>query len=90
MTDVVNRERLEERVRIQITPGERAQLVVVVGAAADRFFEDRRVRGHSAKPGVDEASQFAGGEHAATDVVEPDALSGGGELFELIGHEKFP
>ena len=76
--DVLDRQRLEERcgagVRVLSEP--RTQGGVVVGAARDGFFKDGRVAGDAAQPVLlDQALQFAAGEQAAADVVQPNRLS---------------
>ena len=83
MLDVVDRERFEKVIGIAFLADERFELRVVIVAAADRLLEDRRVRGHSPQSGIDEAPEFARGEHPAPDVVEPDALPDSIEFFEL-------
>ncbi len=65
---------------------QRAQLLVVVGPGPDRLLEDRRIRGHPAQTEVDEPLQLARSEHAAPDVVEPDALADGRKFSKLIAH----
>ena len=55
--------------------GELAELVVVVGRAADRLLEDRRVRRQPADPAVAQAGELARREVAALQVVEPGLWS---------------
>ena len=86
MLDVVDSERFEEVVRIAFTADERLQLRVVIVAATDRFFEDRRVRRHPTQTRIDETPEFARSEHTAVDVVEPNALPDVDECFELRSH----
>src|SRR5437667_3963536 len=58
----------------------------VVGAAGDRFLEDRWIRGDTTKSVlVDQALEFAAGDELAANVVQPDGLSEILELFEWIG-----
>src|SRR3989441_6174147 len=54
--------------------GDPRERSVVIGAAADRVLEDRRVGRHTAQPVVDHPLELAGLQHAASEVVEPDAL----------------
>ena len=59
-----------------------AELLVVVGARADRLLEDRRVRGEAADAAVDPALASSPlGEPAPAEVVEPRALP---ELVQLV------
>jgi hypothetical protein len=51
------------------------QVLVVVGAAGDGLFEDRRVRGDASQPLVDQGLQVARGDERATDVVNPYRLA---------------
>ena len=51
-----------------------AELLVVVGAGADRLLEDRRVGGEAADAAVDPRGELAAGEPAPAEVVEPRAL----------------
>src|SRR5438046_2482029 len=54
--------------------GDPRERSVVIGAAADRVLEDRRVGRHATQPVVDHPLELAGLQHAASEVVEPDAL----------------
>ena len=58
------------------SPADVGDLRVVVVAAADRLFEDRRVRRHARHAvGVDQPRQLAAGDHVAPDEVQPDGLA---------------
>ncbi len=67
------------------------ELLRVVRAAGDGFFEDRGVGGHAAKAVlVDQAAELAGGDQVAANVVEPDGLPKTAEGFQRIFGLLFP
>src|SRR5581483_3139520 len=74
--DVLDRQRLEDLSGGLAGVDERVQRLVVVGAAANRFLEDGRVRGDAGDlAGVDQPRQRAAAQQATADVVVPDALT---------------
>lgn len=77
----------EQGLRGRVVLDEVAELVVVIVSRADGFFEDRRIARHSAQPLVDESLQFAGGKHAAAQIVQPYALAGVEQFLQLVFHE---
>ncbi len=61
-------------------PGHGADVIVVILAPGDGLFKDGGVGGDALQAIlVDEALKFAGSDHPAPDVIQPDALS---ELLE--------
>ena len=69
-------------IRVSHTRGqERLELLVVVGAVADRLGKNRRVAG---QPGdmsfIDQSLELTAGEQTSADVVKPDALTSCGQL----------
>jgi hypothetical protein len=82
---VVHLDRLEQLPRAQpLARG--AQLLVVRLPLRERLLEDRRVGGHAGEGLVaDAALEAAVEQHAAVDVVEPDALAGGVEGVQAVG-----
>ncbi len=64
---------------------QRLELGVVVGRAEDRLLEDRRVGGHAAQRVLlDHALELAALDHAAAELVEPDAGPRLGERGEAL------
>src|SRR5262249_25767576 len=55
--------------------GDGAELVVVVGAAADGVLEDRGIRRHAPEAVVDERLQLAGAQHSPAQIIQPYALT---------------
>src|ERR1700733_6375486 len=78
----------EECVGTLLRADELRELFVVIGAGANRFFEDRRIARHSAQTDFDQTRELAGGEHAAANVVEPNALPGIEQLLYWIFHDR--
>ena len=66
--------------------GERAESVVVVGAAGDGLLENGGVRGEPGDAGVDETRQVAGDDEAAPHIVVPDGLAQASGLLDRVGH----
>ena len=62
------------------------ELLVVLVGALDRLLEDRRVRGEPTHTTGDPVLEFAAGDPAAADVVEPGALTLLGEEIVQPGH----
>ena len=60
--------------------------LVVVGRAADRLLEDRRVGGHAGQAFVAQSGQLAGADELAADVVEPQGLT---DLLQLLDRVRF-
>src|SRR5262249_23578009 len=77
MLNIGDREALEQGARIEIPGGlERGDLCIVVIAVADRFLENRGVRGDPAQSVLDdEFGQSAALQQIAADEVEPYRLS---------------
>ena len=72
---VLDREHLEDLGVAAARGGQARERLVVVVVSGDALLEDGGVRRHAPKAGVDEPGQLAGADHAAAQVVEPDALS---------------
>ena len=71
--------------------GKFVELLSVVRAAGDGFFEDGGIGGHAAKPVFgNQASELAGGEQVAANVVKPNGLAETGEGLERIFGLLFP
>ena len=82
---VEDRELVVDLARAQALLRELGHLLVVVGGAEDRLLEDRRVRGHAAQRVLaHEPLELAPGDHAAPDLVEPDAGAGRGQRREPL------
>ena len=64
-----------------------AHVLVVVGGAEDGLLEDRRVRGDAAQRVlVDHPGELAALDHAAADLIQPDAGAGRGQRGEPLVH----
>ena len=82
---VAHREPAVDLARRQALGGGLGDVGVVVGRAEDRLLEDRRVRRDPAERVLlDHPGQLAALDHAAADLVEPDARPGGGERREAL------
>src|SRR6476469_8211443 len=76
--DVLDGKALVDRLGLEVwmAVGDLLDRSRIVVAAVDGFLEDGRIRGDAAETVlVDEAFEFAAGDQAAADEVEPDGLA---------------
>ena len=86
--DVADREAAVDLARGQALVGRLGHVLVVVGRAEDRLLEDRRVRRDAAQRVLlDHPGELAALDHAAPDLVEPDARAGGRQRREALVHD---
>src|SRR5262249_35515994 len=85
---VADRNLLVHTLGIVVSAAQPLKHVRVIGAAGDRLLEDRRIRRHAPQPIlIDQPTEVAARDQAASDVVEPDRLAVLLKADEWIGDD---